>query len=207
MYRLLRKWLVKINDNIGRNTGFKFKRVTYSRPSTLKAKEIFGYKKIRVLEIGCAAGNNALDVLNNLNVSEYFVVDPYDKYNDGYNDYSLSRLARMREEAVKRLNKYSNKITWIYDYSENAINNLTGRFDYIYIDGNHSYEFVKKDMNQYFELLNDEFVFGGHDIDLPDVARAFVEFVSDKNQLVYEVKDPDWIVYYRSSKLNKPPSS
>jgi len=194
MNKKLRKILVKVNDFIGRNTGVKIRKDTYARPSTLKAEEIFGNKSIRVIEIGCAAGNNALNVLKKLNVSEYIIIDPYDKY-EGYDDYDGRRLVSMREEAKSKLSSYSDKLTWIYDYSDNAVGQIKGKIDYIYVDGNHSYEYVLSDMENYSKLLADVYVFGGHDVDQPGVTKAFIDFVSKNKYEFYEIKDPDWLIY------------
>lgn len=186
---------MKLNDFIGINTGIKIKKVSYARPSTIKAKEIFENQPIRIIEIGCAAGNNALDVLKILNVSEYIIIDPYDKYEDDYDDYDRARLVSMREEAKKKLSSYSDKLTWIYDYSSNAIDQIEGKIDFIYVDGNHSYESVLSDMENYSKLLADKYVFGGHDIDQIGVSKAFVDFVSNSKCEFYEIKDPDWLIY------------
>jgi hypothetical protein len=195
MNKIIRRVLIKINDYIGIKSGVKIKKVTYSRPCTLKAKEIFKNKPIRVIEIGCAAGNNALDVLKNLNVTEYIIIDPYDKSETDYDDYDKSRLIAMREEAKKKLRNYSDKLVWIYDFSDNAIGQIEGKIDYIYIDGNHSYDFVRSDLENYSKLLAETFVFGGHDIDQPGVTKAFVEFISKKGYELYEINDPDWLIY------------
>ena len=195
MNKNLRKILVKFNDFFGRNTGVKIKKESYARPSTLKAIEIFGSKPIRVIEIGCAAGNNALNVLKNLNITEYIIIDPYDKYEDDYDDYDRGRLIAMRKEAESKLSSYSDKITWIYDYSDKAFSQISGKIDFIYIDGNHSYEYVQSDLENYSNLLADTFVFGGHDIDQPGVTRAFIEFISKNKYGSYRIHDPDWLIY------------
>jgi hypothetical protein len=196
MYKSLRKIFVKFNDFFGRLSGYKIRRDTYSRPSTIKAKEIFGDKPIKVIEIGCASGNNALDVLENLNVAEYIIIDPYEKILVDYDDYDHERLILMRKQAKERLARYSNNIKWIYDFSDDAADKITGKYDFIYIDGNHNYEYVLSDMNNYFKFLSDNFVFGGHDIDQPGVSRAFVEFLASTDQYkTYDIKDPDWLIY------------
>ena len=92
---------MRINYFVGRNTGYKLTRTTYSRPSTLmvaKSKK----QQLRVIEIGCAAGHNSLDILTNLNVAEFKAIDPYDTADDGYDDYSRSRLALMERQARQR---------------------------------------------------------------------------------------------------------
>lgn len=195
MNRSLRRPLVRLNNRIGKLLGFKLRKVPYSRPATLRAKAMFGDRPIRVIEIGCAAGTNALDILEQLNVAEYVVVDPYEHASSSYDDYNRARLATMREQARKRLQKYEDKLVWIYAMSSDAVTQITGLADYIYVDGDHSYGAALADMKAYFPLLADRYVFGGHDIDRPGVARAFVEFVSGNAVPNYEIQDPDWVIY------------
>jgi hypothetical protein len=196
IYKFTRKLFVKFNDFFGMIIGFKLKRVSYSRPATIKAKELFKDKPVRVIEIGCAAGNNTLDVLNQLNIEEYLIIDPYEKASGAsYDDYDHKRLILMREQSKARLEKYGAKVKWIYDFSDKAIKEIEGKFDYIYIDGDHSYNYALSDMRNYSKLLAEKFIFAGHDIDQQSVARAFIEFVNESHFKDYEVTDPDWIIF------------
>ena len=104
-YKKIRKRLIGLNDYIGKSTGYKLKRVTYSRPSTLEALKKFGSKEIRAIEIGCAAGNNSLDVLSKLNVKEYVIIDPYELIDNQFDDYTKDRLSLMQLQAKKKLRK------------------------------------------------------------------------------------------------------
>lgn len=70
LYKKIRKRLITVNDLVGRRSGYKLKRVTYSLPATLAALEKFRSKEIRANEIGCAAGSNSLDV------QEVYIKDP-----------------------------------------------------------------------------------------------------------------------------------
>lgn len=194
MKDIIRTPLVRMNDAIGRAIGSKLKRVSYSRPATLKAKDLFGQEAVRVIEIGCAAGNNAVDIFRQLNVSEFVLIDPYESYAD-FKDYNKQLLVEMRREAERKLRPFASRIKWLRHTSQDAISNINGRFDFIYVDGNHAYDYALSDMINYHKLLSSKFVFGGHDIDLPDVAKAFVEFVSNNHFRNYEIKDPDWIIY------------
>lgn len=49
----------------------------------------------------------------------------------------------------------------------NIVRNF-GTFDVIFIDANHSYEYVKEDFHNYLPLLNEDGIIGFHDIDCPD---------------------------------------
>ena len=193
-YKKIRKRLIGLNDYIGKSTGYKLKRVTYSRPSTLEALKKFGSKEIRAIEIGCAAGNNSLDVLSKLNVKEYVIIDPYELIDNQFDDYTKDRLSLMQLQAKKKLRKYSDKITWIKKLSDDALSDLSGKYDYIYVDGDHSFEYAYKDMCNYFKFLNDEYVFGGHDIDQSGVANAFSKFIKNNDLPNIFFKDPDWII-------------
>ena len=91
-----------INNFIGRMLGYKLQKAPYSRPSTLLVKHLFQQKPIDVIEVGCAAANNALDILSKLNVAKFIAVDPYENCLSEYNDYSFKRLVWMKRKAKKR---------------------------------------------------------------------------------------------------------
>lgn len=194
IYKKIRKRLVTVNDFIGRLSGYKMKRITYSRPSTLAALEKFGSKEIRVIEIGCAAGNNSLDILRKLNIKELVIIDPYENISNEFDDYTVDRLRLMQSQAKNKLKKYSEKITWVKKLSDDAVSDLHGRYDFIYIDGDHSFEYAYKDMCNYYNFLSDEFVYGGHDIDQSGVSKAFSKFIRENNFASIHFKDPDWII-------------
>lgn len=196
MYKFLRNKIFRyLNLYTGKLIGYRLRRTTHSRPSTILAKEIFGNKPIRVIEIGCAAGNNALDILKNLNVKEIVLIDPYDKAINEYDDYTSSRLRHMRKQSAKRLSNYAEKITWLYELSDDATSKLEGKYDFIYIDGDHSYDATSKDLSNYSKFLATDHVFAGHDIDNEDVTKAFLEHSYISEVSVPRIQEPDWIFY------------
>ena len=84
--------------------------------------------------------------------------------------------------------------------SKDAINDIEETLDFVYIDGNHDYEFVKNDIEIYYAHLKKGGVIGGHDFyngfakTHNGVVTAFTQFTVSKTiQLC--VEQPDWWFY------------
>ena len=75
------------------------------------------------------------------------------------------------------------KIKFIKKKSEDAINDIPDNLDFIYIDGNHAYEYCKQDMEMYWEKVRTGGLLGGDDLGLhcPGVCRAVGEFILENN--------------------------
>lgn len=146
-----------------------------------------------IAEIGVWRGGNAKRLLSDLDVDEMYLIDPYDAYEDYEESKAKSeKLKLAKEEAHNKLEEFQN-IHWIEQYSDEALSEIDKPLDYIYIDGNHSYGYVKKDMENYHPLLKDGGILAGDDIDWDGVAQAFVEFSVENNiQPHLEPHHPDW---------------
>lgn len=175
-----------------RKFGFGLKR-TMPRPSTLLAKKYFRNKKIHVVEVGVFKGENAENILKNLNVEKIYLIDPYLKYENYNENYKNFVLDEAEKHAKKRLAKYKNKITWVDKFSDDAIKDIPNNIDFIYIDGNHNYKYVKKDIENYFPMVKKEGILAGHDIADSGVVKAFCEFITE-NKLNPIIKGEDWLI-------------
>ena len=80
-----------------------------------------------------------------------FLIDPYVTYPDFEKDSpeSYAQLIKAEEIALKRLGKYNNTV-WLKDFSDRAVNKIH-KCDFIYIDGNHSYEYVKRGLISFWK--------------------------------------------------------
>lgn len=154
----------------------------FPRHSTKFAKGYFGGKEIRAIEVGVANGRNALSILKELNIKFIYLIDSYEDEN-----YSI-------DEALKELKDYNDRIHWVIKKSSEAFRGLP-LADFIYIDGNHDYEFAKEDMNNYWKVLKKGGIMAGHDIHNNDtgVAKAFFEFCNE-NVLEPTISGTDWWV-------------
>jgi hypothetical protein len=55
--------------------------------------------------------------------------------------------------AKEKPSKFKDKVQFILKKSSEAVNNLPDNLDFVYIDGNHTYEFVKKDIDLYYPKI------------------------------------------------------
>lgn len=169
----------KINNFLLRNFGYTIGKDN-PRHSIRYAKRYFGNRKIIIIEVGVYEGINALSMFQELSVEKMYLIDPYEEIDDIY------------QKASNKLKEYYRRIKWIIKSSDDAINDLP-MADFIYLDGNHNYHQVKKDMNNYWERVKVDGIFAGHDIFHKGVAQAFVEFCCE-NKLKPNITRTDWWV-------------
>ena len=162
------------------------------RPMILFAKKHFAEGQLlRGIEIGVAAGDNSLSILKELVVDKFFLIDPYIPYEfDGRTwDASVDHAI-----AHTKLAEYPH-IVWLRKTSESAIREFQNEeaVDFVYIDGNHSYEAVKKDIALYYPLIKNNGLIGGHDYTpyTETVMRAVNEFAEEAKLELHTVF-PDW---------------
>ena len=115
------------------------------------AKIYFKLNPITAIEVGVFEGENAKSILKNLNIDRIFLIDPYKKYDDYKKEGNCINIVKAKQKAFKRLKRFSNKIIWILDYSSNASKEIKRKVDFVYIDGNHKYKYVKDDLENYLQ--------------------------------------------------------
>jgi hypothetical protein len=129
------------------------------RMATKFMKKHFKDKWVTGMEIGVEKGLNAKNLLRELNIKALYLIDPNQEWFP-----SATNIYRF------------------YERSPEALSSIKGKFDFIYVDGDHSYEAVKKDLEASFKLLKRQGVLSGHDIDQIGVTRAVFEFCKGLNK-------------------------
>jgi hypothetical protein len=148
----------------------------YVRPMTLMIKAM-GKDNLVGVEIGLENGFNAGTMLRTLPIKKLYSID-----------------ISVKDSARKRLSKFGEKVELLENTSEHAAKDIPDDLDFVYVDGSHQYEFVKKDIELYFPKVKDGGVFGGHDFDgshIDGVCRAVFEF-AQKNNYPLHGKHKDW---------------
>lgn len=140
-------------------------------------------------EIGVFQGYNLCSLLKEApNIKKMFAIDPYIAYDAsdiGDSNYNQDLLNYSKEKSFNLIkqNNFLNRVEFIYLTSNEALKQIKDEsLDFIFIDGNHSYENAYEDFCNYFIKVKPGGVFSGHDKHLPTVYTALKNF-SDKNNI------------------------
>jgi hypothetical protein len=150
--------------------------------------------ELTVVEIGVRFGDHAEYMLENLDIKELYLVDPYEAYGDYQEGWDNQRMSTAEEEARARLEDYP-EVTFVKQYSSDALDSVPDQVDLIYIDGNHAYEYVRDDIANYNQRVNRGGILAGHDYSWSwqGVIRAVEEFNQEtKSQLQLDLHGDWW---------------
>lgn len=145
-----------------------------------------------ILEVGVAWGYHAQHMLLNLSNIAYTGIDPYlsgyDK-NDAFpqdvaklfRDDEQSSMDRLYQAVKMELNeKFPGRATLVREKSTDWLDMQSDKFDVIFLDGDHTFETVRKELSGYWTKVNEGGVLAGDDYDWPEVKKAVDEFANEK---------------------------
>lgn len=134
------------------------------------------------LELGVWYGTNMGHILEECsNVSTLFGIDPYLPYQD-WNRYIDEEMMLHAFNSAKSIaDQFPGRADIIKTTSEDAANRFKGLLDFIFIDGDHSYERCYQDLNLWYDKVRPGGLFSGHDFSLPGVNKAILEFRTERN--------------------------
>lgn len=201
-------WIRKILKPLGYNLE------QYEYRNFMKALKNTGKKNLVGVEIGTLDGWHALELMEFLHIKKLYLIDPYAEYKDYAESVGNPRktqraLNKRMMVAKKVLEKYGNKVQFIRKFSEDAAELIKNNsLDFVYMDGNHQYEFVKKDVELYYPKVKKGGFFGGHDytnssltvLENFGVFRAVNEFIKKEPIYFHEL---DWWVIKGENKSKK----
>ncbi len=133
-------------------------------------------------EIGVCHGFTSEYFLKNTpTIKKLYVVDNY----PSFIDWDGTRITVERQEVTKRLcksrlEKFGDKVTFAYEHSANFAQTLEDdSLDFVFVDGDHSYEATLADIQSYWPKVKKGGLFAGHDINLTSVDAAVKEFFKE----------------------------
>lgn len=135
-------------------------------------------------ELGTSYGFNLVYFLDNLpNIKTVYAIDPYAPYYDGPSGYVPKEVMdKVKELFLINTDQYKEKVVFLNEPADTAHDKIPDNsLDYIFIDGDHSYEAVCKDLRNYFSKVKPGGIFSGHDYSWEGVTKAVAEFQKEFN--------------------------
>ena len=149
------------------------------------------------VEIGVHVARNSYNIMQLLPIKKLYLIDPYGAYDQGGGpanpDTDTGFIEKIAHQTMKQ---FGSKIYWIKDFSENATDRVPDQVDFVYIDGNHDYDFVKRDIELFYPKVKSGGIIGGHDFDGGDwgVAKASLDFADENNLELHGSKIDWWLI-------------
>ncbi len=146
----------------------------------------------KYLEIGVAMGEHAEQVLRDKDIY-YTGIDQW-KY-DTTMEHEKNKIKNWNTQekwddvyksVLKKLSKFEDRASIIRGSSRDVVPTLVHKYDVIYVDGDHSYEGAKKDLELSLEVLAEDGKIIVDDLQYPSVAQAFREFLQENEQLQHK---------------------
>ncbi|MFC1841576.1 class I SAM-dependent methyltransferase [Candidatus Dependentiae bacterium] len=187
---------LKPNDN--EKTKASFNQCIESPTPELKTRTDFLKlmpKNGIVAEIGVWDGQFAEKILKYCNPEKLYLIDCWQNqsetvYPDGLNIHFNNKYLEKLHQSVVRKFAHDPRVTVIKAFSPQATDLFENDFfDWVYIDGNHKYEAVSKDLPAWYEKVKTGGVISGHDYVIMSyfgVVPAVNEFLFNNNlELLY----------------------
>ena len=130
------------------------------------------------------------------NINKLYAVDNYPSFVDWDGTrVTEERQAETMRRCKERLAKYPN-VEFVYKSSVEFGETLfDDSIDFVFVDGDHSYEATLKDLQTYWPKVKTGGVFAGHDINLTSVTKALEEFFKDSPDTeIVTVENNAWYI-------------
>ena len=128
------------------------------------------------------------------NLKKLYAIDNYPTFVDwDGSDWNQDRQNLMKKTAQEKLILYKNKVEFIHVSSEEFVKTIEDEsLDFVFIDGDHSFDAVLKDFQNYYPKVKKGGIFGGHDIQLHSVRNALTHFLKEISKEVIDVANSAW---------------
>ena len=126
-------------------------------------------KNYSMLEIGTRFGESAYKFLSSNERNVYIGIDPYISYDDyradGFDKVLRKSANKTYEKVLRNLEKkFPGRSTIIRKFSDDASSLIDDEsLDFIFVDGNHEYQYVLRDLENYWPKLKIGGIMAGHD--------------------------------------------
>lgn len=122
------------------------------------------------VEVGTDHGVYAEQLLKGIPNLMLHCIDPWEAYTEGNDIKTQEDVDKIYEEAKDRLEPYSRQVLIMRQTSMQAVNIFEDdTFDFVFIDGNHSYNNVLEDITEWTKKVKPGGIVAGHDYKMDPV--------------------------------------
>lgn len=141
------------------------------------------------VEVGTCRGESTYYFLDKCpNIEKLYTIDPYKAYDDWNGEITQETVDRFMEIAKKNLKKFSKRVEMVREESVNAADKFENEsLDFIFVDGDHSYEATFADCVHYYPKLKKGGIFCGHDYQSLESVKRAVDDFREKNKITAPV--------------------
>lgn len=140
------------------------------------------------VEIGVDEADFSVNFLKQWEGKKYYGIDPYSR------EYEYGEFIGMDREydfiVASKLYAQFPIAELLRETSEQAAGHIENDLDFVYIDGNHNYDEVKKDLYLWYPKIRSGGIFSGHDYNgdwIDHVRTAVIEFAYEHKVQIYFV--------------------
>jgi len=160
------------------------------------------------VEIGTAEGNTAYYILTHLRDVKLYSIDPYFNCPDYVDPFYAKKEWRQADswisldwcerESDRKLAPFvaNGRCIRIKKTSKEAVDTFSnGSLDFVFIDANHRYEYVKEDLASWYPKIKRDGLFSGHDYGHshhPGIKKAVDEFAKSRRLRLKIYDDRVW---------------
>jgi len=158
-----------------------------------KVLNLFGCKV--GAEIGVNKGRFSKWMCHKIRPLKLFLVDPYKSYKE-YSEYlDQNEMDSIYAEAQERVKRYD--CEFVKKASMDALKDFNDEsLDFVYIDGNHAYQYVLDDIRGWSKKVKVGGIVSGHDYSpyhFKNVVKAVDQYIKENNIRVwYRTKNSNW---------------
>jgi hypothetical protein len=146
------------------------------------------------VEIGSAEGTTTEYLLSTIDTLKLTSIDPYTRYIDW--DDKQPACEENRAELLEKTEAYADRFTLVEKTSDDAVAQFKdASLDFVFVDGLHTYEQVKKDCDNYWPKIKKGGLLIGHDFArIEGVNKAANEFSDKVGIAIRNAKQDLWYI-------------
>ena len=187
------RWMKKLSCDQLKPAQWRRWHVLEHELNTIKLN---GVRTPSILELGVRDGKVPMHLCRRVEGVRYVGIDAWTDYQSelarGDHDmaYARERMNTNRDEAMGCQRMWPAQVRMIEGLTYNVVGSVNSQFDIVWIDADHSYDSVCRDIDLYCDKVKPGGIVCGHDYDWPEVHKAVHERYKD----VESHADDVWLV-------------